>query len=146
MNNLTEQIENLSPAKRALLEKLQRAAFAPEELVPHRSEADFFPLSFAQQRLYFLNQLEGNSSAYNIPRAFRLSGSLNVVALSRAFASVIARHASLRTIFVEQDGVPLQKILERADSPVIQIDLDSLPAAEREAEALRLAHADAEQP
>src|ERR1043165_6947547 len=146
MDNLTERIENLSPDKRALLEKLQREASAPEAVVPHHSEADSFPLSFAQQRLYFLNQLEGDSSAYNIPRAFRLFGSLNVDALSRAFASIIARHGSLRTIFVEQDGVPLQKILDRIDSPLILIDLNSFPVTARETEVLRLAKTEAEQP
>src|SRR5262249_9015555 len=69
------------------------------------------PLSYAQQRLWFLNRFEGGVAAYNMPTAFRVSGALDVEALGAALDDVLARHESLRTIFPDIDGVPLQEVL-----------------------------------
>ncbi|HET9226571.1 MAG TPA: amino acid adenylation domain-containing protein, partial [Thermoanaerobaculia bacterium] len=68
------------------------------------------PLSFAQERLWFLQQLDPASPAYNIPFALRVTGSLDVPALERAFAEVVRRHEILRTTFHDQDGAPAQRI------------------------------------
>src|SRR5437667_6418085 len=69
-----------------------------------------FPLSFAQERLWFLNQWDPGSAWYNVPVALRLSGSLKVSALERSFAAVIQRHEALRTTFEERSGSPVQVI------------------------------------
>ena len=81
-----------------------------EPLVPVDRPA-VIPLSFAQQRLWFLNRFEGGVATYNMPIAFRINGTLDVEALEAALDDVIARHESLRTVFPDVDGVAVQKVL-----------------------------------
>ncbi|MFD1935556.1 amino acid adenylation domain-containing protein [Nonomuraea mangrovi] len=95
------------------------------------------PLSFAQQRLWFLSRLEGPSSTYNVPLAVRMSGLLDREALLAALGDVVARHESLRTMFPERDGEPYQRVLALADAPV------TLPVAEVAADGLDAAIAEA---
>ena len=83
------------------------------------------PLSFAQQRLWFIDQLEPESSAYNVPGAWRLSGPLDLVALERSVNEIVRRHEVLRTNFVTVDGQPAQHI-----RPSMALSLDLIHLAE----------------
>jgi amino acid adenylation domain-containing protein len=97
-----------------------------------------FPASFAQQRLWFLDQLDAGTAAYNLPRAFQIVGPLDVDVLTRAFWTVVSRHAPLRTIFDWVDGEARQIVLSDLNLNIPVVDLSDLPPEEREAEALRM--------
>lgn len=119
----TSTIAQLAPRLRS-----DGHGFAP--LVARQRPA-LIPLSFGQSRLWFLDQLQGPSTMYNMPVALRLSGQLNVDALGAALADVVARHESLRTVFPHRDGVPYQEVLapELADFGWSVIDATTWPAA-----------------
>jgi len=112
-----------------------------------RGQFEHLPLSFAQERLWFINQLEPESAGYNVPASMRISGELNVDELDRALNLVIERHESLRTLFPSQDGQARQQILEHVDFRFERIDLThSTDAGTRNDEAARLCRADAVAP
>jgi amino acid adenylation domain-containing protein len=104
------------------------------------------PVSFAQQRLWFLDQLSPGSSAYNIPQAFRLRGELNRPALERAIGEIVRRHEVLRSVFAYEDDRPVQVILPPASFTLPLSDLSATPVASREGELRRLAREEAFQP
>ena len=80
-------------------------------------------MSYAQQRLWFLYQMEGAGAAYNIPLALRLEGELDVRALEQALGDVVERHEALRTVFPQEEGVPYQKVLEGEEAkPQLRIE------------------------
>ncbi len=104
------------------------------------------PLSFSQQRLWVIDQLEPNSSAYNIPLAEQISGPLNVSAMERSFNELVRRHESLRTTFTISGGQPVQVIHEPRPLRLEVIDLTHLPEREREREAERQTREESQRP
>ncbi|HET6230939.1 MAG TPA: non-ribosomal peptide synthase/polyketide synthase, partial [Longimicrobiaceae bacterium] len=104
------------------------------------------PLSFAQERLWFLDRLDPGSATYNMPTALRLGGALNTGALERAFTEIVRRHESLRTSFAESAEGPVQVVAPASPVHLAVTDLSALPEDEREAEARRLAAEDARRP
>ena len=102
------------------------------------------PLSFAQQRLWFLGQLEPDSPFYNVPAAVRIRGLLDAEALRRALGEIVRRHEPLRTRFVSDEGQPSQVIMPPSDFDLVTQSLTALPECEREAEALRFAAEEAQ--
>jgi amino acid adenylation domain-containing protein len=104
------------------------------------------PLSFAQQRLWFLDQLEPGSAVYNVPNAVRISGPLNVTALERSLNEIVTRHEILRTTFSTVEGEALQVISPSARQSLPVVDLSEQAESEREEEARRLAREESRQP
>lgn len=138
-----------SPTVAGLAERLhatiqtQQGLQAPP-LVPVERDRNL-PLSFAQQRLWFLDQLEPGSPFYNISRAMRLRGPLNVAALSQTLTEIVARHESLRTVF-GADGEPFQQIAAPQPLRVPLVDLAAMPEAQREGEAEQILAAEIRRP
>jgi amino acid adenylation domain-containing protein len=104
------------------------------------------PLSFAQERLWFLDRLQPGTAIYNIPLAWRLSGPLNVPALEWALGEIVRRHEALRTTFYEVDGAPVAAIAPVSDFILPVEDLSQPDAAAREADVARRAAEHAERP
>src|ERR1051326_7643169 len=141
MDELSTRIAGLSPEKRALLElRLRRspASTKPESAITVRGERSSARASFAQQRLWFLEQLEPGQAAYNVPRAIRLSGRLDIQALRATLAELVRRHEPFRTHFVNVDGELRQIIRDEVSIPLTQIDLTTLSETERDVEHARL--------
>ncbi|MEH1944165.1 MAG: amino acid adenylation domain-containing protein [Nostoc sp.] len=110
------------------------------------SRSGNLPLSFAQQRLWFLDQLIPNNPFYNIPLALHLTGSLNKAALEQTFNEIVRRHEALRTTVGIQSGQPVQVINPMLTITLPVIDLRQLPQAEREIQARRLTTQEAQRP
>ncbi|MFB8139471.1 non-ribosomal peptide synthetase, partial [Streptomyces parvus] len=116
--NVTLSVRDVfeAPTVSALARRVHHAGRAPEPLRPRPRPATL-PLSPAQRRLWFLQQLHGVGSDYTIPFAARLTGPLDVPALRAAVLDVMTRHESLRTVFPATDGQPRQHIVDAADLP-----------------------------
>ncbi|HSG39201.1 MAG TPA: amino acid adenylation domain-containing protein, partial [Thermoanaerobaculia bacterium] len=108
--------------------------------------AGALPLSFAQQRLWFLDQLDPGSPLYNIPLALWVEGDLDTTVLARGLEEVVSRHEALRTVFTAVEGTPAQVVLPPGPFPLPVVDLAGLPEAGREAAARALAAAEAARP
>ncbi|WP_250855347.1 non-ribosomal peptide synthetase, partial [Anabaena sp. PCC 7938] len=109
-----------------------------------RQQQENLPLSFAQQRLWFLDKLKPNSSAYNIAYRLKILGSLNINILEQSLYEIIQRHEILQTNFVVVNGQPTQVITHNFDFNLPIIDLQSLPDFQRETEAEKIAKQEAE--
>ncbi|HVS00351.1 MAG TPA: amino acid adenylation domain-containing protein, partial [Thermoanaerobaculia bacterium] len=118
------------------------SAAASQRLVPVPRDGDI-PLSFAQERLWFIDRLVPGTPAYNMPLPLRIEGDLPVARLRAAFAAIAGRHEALRTTFGDREGRPVQRVAPvPEDWPLPLVDLSGLSPEAREAEALRLARLD----
>lgn len=140
----------LSPGQQALLLRLleRRAGGgeAREKGIPRRTVEGPCPLSFAQQRLWFVHHLDEGSAAYNSPVAFAVTGALDTEALERGLDLIRRRHESLRTVFPLTGGVPTQLVQPPAPLHLPVVDLAGLPEQLREELAREIAGAEAERP
>jgi amino acid adenylation domain-containing protein/non-ribosomal peptide synthase protein (TIGR01720 family) len=149
LDDVSQKREHFSSAKKALLEKWTRGKFSQATQTgtiarrPTRSPA---PLSFAQQRLWFLEQLVPYSSAYNVPGFLRLSGRLNVKLLERSIQQIVRRHDILRTTIEMIEDHPMQIIASISHITLPLVDLREIPEAERETLAHHLADEEVRQP
>jgi amino acid adenylation domain-containing protein/thioester reductase-like protein/FkbM family methyltransferase len=131
----------------SVIEQLQQQGLkisAPPIL--KRAENTELSLSYAQQRLWFLDQLQPNSSFYNIPFGLRFVGTVNFAALEQSLFEIIQRHEALRTNFVSVDGQPRQIIQTLTNWTISAVDLQHLPTSEREITAQQLVQQQATQP
>ncbi|HKU72444.1 MAG TPA: amino acid adenylation domain-containing protein [Pyrinomonadaceae bacterium] len=149
MNDLSRRIAELSPAKLALLAQKLKAASAdrPKLRIPRRSVAgSAAPLTFAQQRLWFLAQLEPGSTAYNMNLAVRVTGPLDLEALEQSLNEVVRRHEALRTSFAASDGKPIQVIAPELHVTLRVVDNTTVAEDLQDAEIERRAIEQARQP
>ncbi|WP_442949189.1 amino acid adenylation domain-containing protein [Nostoc sp.] len=129
------------------IEKATKAGLGLEAANIERiSRSQNLPLSFAQQRLWFLAKLEPNSPFYNIPAAVRLQGQLNQEALQQSFNEILRRHEGLRTNFHTIEGQPVAVISSATPLPLPLVDISELPSSQQQASVRQLAYFEAQQP
>lgn len=143
MTDLEKRLAQLSPEKRQLLlrqlaqqKKGDRSEVQP---IPRLSrETNIFPISFSQERLWFLDRLEPENAAYNIPAAFRLKGILNLSIFENSLSKIFERHEALRTTFIARDEKIFQVIQPAGPFKLTVVDLKQLPVTSSESEVQRL--------
>ena len=148
MRQLTKGTFELTPDQRARLERRLHesgvAASAEDQRIVRRPNGSYYAaLSFAQRRLWFLDQIEPGNAFYNIPSSIRLAYALDVGALHRGLNEIIRRHEVLRTTFVVVNDEPVQVVSPSWSIPLPVVDLSSLPSLARDSEAKRLANEEA---
>jgi len=137
MKSLASFLGTLSPEERERAER---------NLLERGEELDAFPLTFAQERLWFIDRLQPGAATFNMPAAVRVDGALDGSALERSLGEIVARHEMLRTTFGEVRGRALQLIGPPEPTVLPRIDLSALPAARRQAEARHLGEREARRP
>jgi amino acid adenylation domain-containing protein len=100
-----------NPSVRGVATQLLYSSYNGAEEIQKAQEQEFYPLSHAQQRIWILSQDKKNAAVYNMPVALKLEGNLNVCFLEKALTQIVERHEILRTIFIEKNGIPYQKVL-----------------------------------
>ncbi|MFP2903720.1 amino acid adenylation domain-containing protein [Pyxidicoccus sp. 3LFB2] len=130
----------------SFLRQARQALQSAAELIPTGALEGELPLSSGQQRLWFLEQLQGPSGAYNMPAALRLKGALDEEALQRSLDALVRRHTVLRTCYAQAQGRPFQCILPASSLPMPQVELRQLPAETRQAEVQQRAREEARKP
>src|SRR5215211_4589897 len=148
VSDLRERLAKLSPEQRAHFRSRLMQKGADQPNIPRREASNRCPLSFAQERLWFLQQLEPEDTSYNIRQGIRVKGALEVGALQQSFTEIVSRHEALRTRFEMVNGEPVQ-VIEVPTAMNIRLhleDLSGLPPHEREAQAMQSATEEARQP
>jgi len=130
----------------ARVDAARRAGTGADDPIVRVPREGPLPVSFAQERMWFLQQLDPSTSLYNMPSPLRIRGRLNVDALRRAYQEVVRRHEPLRTVFAQVDGAPVQRILPSVPVDLPVTGLAHLPEDEREPAARRLVAEDAAEP
>ncbi|MGD2147998.1 MAG: condensation domain-containing protein, partial [Anaerolineae bacterium] len=143
---LTPHLRALLADRKAELLELLRSIEAQAPAISQVSLEGALPLSFAQERLWFLDQLEPGNPVYNIPMALRLIGNLDVEALESSLNEIVRRHEVLRTTFVAQGGVPSQAIAPPLSLNLPIRDLEGISGIDQETEVQRLATEEAQCP
>ncbi len=143
MNKYLEQIGTLTDEQKALLvNQLKSKLLDRKDTITEN-----YALSFPQKRLWFLSQLDPESSAYNIPSAFLLLGELNIDVLQACFKEVANRHEILRTSIVEDiDGEPIRKVMYESSVMMEFIDLREFPKDIRRQERSRIVNEEIQKP
>ncbi|RKH72196.1 amino acid adenylation domain-containing protein, partial [Corallococcus aberystwythensis] len=135
-----------SPTVEALAHRLTGLTRASASALTRVAHDGPLPLSFAQQRLWLIDQLEPGSALYNVPVAVRLEGALRPDVLERALQEVVHRHDALRTTFVQVEGEPVQRIHADSPLPLGLVDLSDVPEAHRESETRARVEAEMRRP
>lgn len=142
--SLRAQLTARKPELLKFLQQAKATTFTSLTQIQPISRQQELPMSFAQQRLWFLEQLEGASPTYNIPVNLRLRGHLHIALLEKSLMAMIQRHEVLRTTFTVNNGTPCQEIAPHLIVPLQVINLQFLSAAEQSVEWQRLAQEEAE--
>ncbi len=146
IDDVLRRMDGLSPEKRALFIARLKKGGAEDlrmRILPRPMHAKHSPLSFAQQRLYFLNTYEPDNPSYNMPSALRLEGQLDYESLRKSIGEIIRRHEVLRTTFAIVEGQPVQRVSPATNFLLPLTDLSQLPQNEREPLAKGLATGEA---
>ncbi|MDB9344758.1 amino acid adenylation domain-containing protein [Nodularia spumigena CS-586/05] len=145
MSDLLKKLENLSPEKRELvLQKLRKQQQTP--LLKPVSREKPLPLSFAQQRLWFIDQLEEENCVYNVSFFWQISGLLNISALEKAILEIVQRHEILRTSFSVVNESPIQVIYTQTELEIEVLDWRQVSEKDQFSKAKHLATAELQQP
>jgi len=144
-----DRIARLTPEERAVLESrfVEQKLYAAGQTIPCLARDQVaLPLSFAQERMWFLEQLNPGTPLYNVPWAVRLTGPLDVGALQRSLDALVERHSILRTTYHAMAGAPYQVVHESAPLPFHRVDLRGGRETDREVELQRLLSEEARRP
>lgn len=149
MDDLLKSMSTLSPEKQKLVELLLKEKninVAQNRIVPQSRQENSFPLSFAQQRMWFLDRLAPGNPMYNNPAAVSIKGRINVAAIEKSLNVMGQRHEVLRTVFNVRDGQPVQVIQEDARLRLNNVDYSNLGDSEKQDKLRRESIAEAQRP
>jgi amino acid adenylation domain-containing protein len=149
MNSAPKGRYAIGPEQKALLARLlEQEGLAQSEItrIPRRDERSTAPLSYAQQRLWFLDRLVPGNPFYNVDAVVPIRAAVDAPLLESTINRIVSRHEALRTVIQEHNGEPVQRVAPALHVPLTVTDLRALPPAEREAHTRRLANEEAQRP